>query len=333
MKKDLVSIIVPVYNTELYIKECLDRLVNQTYKNIEVILVDDGSTDNSPKICDEYSEKDSRFKVFHRKNHGPASSRNFGFTKTTGKYIMFCDSDDTYDLDMVKAMVSTIKKYKTDVVRCTFNSVEQYEDISDISDKKYNTHDIDILSRFITSYKHLIGFTTVYIIDRDHMVKLHDKITYMEDLYFVIKLLLNSNSISFVDKKLYTYRYNPTSITKTSTKAISNIESGLFCFSEIEKLLKEKELFTDELKIRMNSMLCLLLYTKLCRIDNKIFKEHKNEILNILNREDFISTYANSNKNEMSFVLRIVRWLIIHKHFNMMFRVIWFKEGIKKFIK
>ncbi len=328
MNKDLVSIIVPVYNTEKYINECLDALRNQSYKNIEVILVDDGSTDNSAKICYEYVEKDSRFKVFHRTNHG-AAARNFGFSQTTGKYIMFCDSDDTYELDMVKTMVSAIKKNKSDIVRCTFNSVEQHEDISDISDKKYSSCDIDIFSRLITSYKHMIGFTTVYIIERDYVVKFNDKISYMEDLYFSMKVLLNSNSISFIDKKLYNYRYNPTSITKTSNKAISNIESGLLCYSEIKKMLIKKELLSDELNIKMNSMLCILLYTKLCLIDKKIYKEHKNEILDLLNREDFVSTYSNSNKKEMSVSLKIVRWMIIHKQFKMMFNFIWFKNDIK----
>lgn len=332
MKKDLVSIIVPVYNTEKYLEECLVALKNQTYNNIEVILVDDGSTDNSVEICDIFCKDDNRFKVFHRKNHGASATRNFGIEKTTGKYIMFCDSDDTYDLNMVSTMVETIKKHNTDIARCTFNSNTHIEDISDLDDKKFNSHDIDILSRFVTNRKHLTGFTVLFIVKKDYIVKLHDKITYMEDLHFVTKLLLNANSVSFVNKKLYTYRPNPTSITRNSSKAISNISSGLLCFSELKKMINDNKLLTKDFEKEMNSMLCLLLYSKLVLIDRKIYKDNKNEILTIINSEDFISAFSNSDKKEMSFILIIVRWLIIHKQFNMMFRIIWFKNSIKSIL-
>ncbi len=91
---DKISIIVPVYNVEKYLKECIESILSQTYKNIEIILIDDGSTDNSGKICDEYLKKDSRVKVIHKENGGLSDARNTGIEIASGKYIGFVDSDD-----------------------------------------------------------------------------------------------------------------------------------------------------------------------------------------------------------------------------------------------
>lgn len=100
-KSDLISVIVPVYNVEKYLKKCLDSIVNQTYKNLEIIIVDDGSTDNSGLICDEYSKNDSRIKVIHKKNGGLSDARNVGLDNANGKYISFIDSDDYIEENMI----------------------------------------------------------------------------------------------------------------------------------------------------------------------------------------------------------------------------------------
>ena len=92
--EDIISIIVPIYNTRRYIDKCVESIVNQTYKNIEIILVDDGSTDGSDKKCDEWKEKDKRIKVIHKENEGASSARNVGIENAKGKYIAFIDSDD-----------------------------------------------------------------------------------------------------------------------------------------------------------------------------------------------------------------------------------------------
>lgn len=98
---DLVSIIVPVYNAEKYLNKCLDSIVNQTYSNLEIILINDGSTDNSLSICNDYTNKDGRIIVIDKHNTGAADSRNEGLKKATGKYIMFVDSDDFIDLNII----------------------------------------------------------------------------------------------------------------------------------------------------------------------------------------------------------------------------------------
>ena len=105
----MVSIIVPVYNVEKYIEECIDSLINQTYKDIEVILVDDGSTDASGEICDRYAQKDSRVKVYHNENDGPSKARNFGLDKATGEFVTFVDSDDWIESEAIELLISVIE--------------------------------------------------------------------------------------------------------------------------------------------------------------------------------------------------------------------------------
>jgi len=94
--RPLVSVIVPIYNSEKYVHECVDSVIRQTYDNIEILLIDDGSTDNSGKICDEYAASDSRIRVFHQSNHGLSYSRNVGLHENRGDYVAFIDSDDSY---------------------------------------------------------------------------------------------------------------------------------------------------------------------------------------------------------------------------------------------
>ena len=111
----LVSVIVPVYNVEKYLEECCDSILNQTYKNLEIILIDDGSDDNSPKICDSYKEKDSRVKVIHQKNSGVSSARNNGIKNSCGDFIIFADSDDKLEKNMCEKAVEALSQ-NTDAV-------------------------------------------------------------------------------------------------------------------------------------------------------------------------------------------------------------------------
>lgn len=119
MKKKLISVIVPVYNVEDYINKCIHSLVNQTYRSLEIILVDDGSTDSSGKICDMWSKKDKRIIVKHKKNGGVSSARNEGIKIATGDYIAFVDSDDYVDKDMYDFLVLNLEKNAADVSICS----------------------------------------------------------------------------------------------------------------------------------------------------------------------------------------------------------------------
>lgn len=105
---DVISVIVPIYNTEKYLAKCLDSLINQTFQRLEIILIDDGSTDNSGQICDEYAVKDDRIKVIHKTNGGVSSARNAGLDVVTGSYIAFVDPDDYIDSDMYEVLYKVV---------------------------------------------------------------------------------------------------------------------------------------------------------------------------------------------------------------------------------
>lgn len=142
MKK--VTIIVPVYNVQDYLNRCIDSLTNQTYKNIEIFLVDDGSTDNSGAICDNYKKNDKRIKVIHKKNGGQSDARNCALDKMTGDYVAFVDSDDYVDNDYIEYMMSLITNDDSDVAICSYKAIyENGSIISQANGNKYilNAHD------------------------------------------------------------------------------------------------------------------------------------------------------------------------------------------------
>lgn len=118
--KPLVSVIVPVYNVEKYLNKCIESLTNQSYENIEILLIDDGSTDNSGKICDEYASADSRIRVIHKINGGVADARNLGIQKMNGEYFGFIDGDDTVHQDYIKRLYEIINEYDADISMCAY---------------------------------------------------------------------------------------------------------------------------------------------------------------------------------------------------------------------
>ena len=117
---ELVSMIIPVFGVEVYLGECLETVLNQTYKNLEIILIDDESQDRCPEICDQYAQKDERIKVIHQKNGGAANARNHGLDMATGEYICFIDSDDKIEKNYVEKLLGAIKENKAEVVVCSF---------------------------------------------------------------------------------------------------------------------------------------------------------------------------------------------------------------------
>ena len=122
MNQPKVSVIIPVYNTEKYLRECLDSVVNQTLRDIEIICVDDGSTDASPEILRKYAEKDSRVQVFTQEKSNAGAARNVGLSKAAGEYLAFLDSDDYYELSMLEHMLACAQERAADVVVCRYHT-------------------------------------------------------------------------------------------------------------------------------------------------------------------------------------------------------------------
>ena len=118
-----ISVIVPIYNTERYLSECIDSIIRQTYRNLEIILVDDGSTDKSFTICNNYAMLDERIQVVHQANQGVSAARNNGLSRASGDLISFVDSDDTLDDDMYELLVRVIEEYNADIVHCGYKHI------------------------------------------------------------------------------------------------------------------------------------------------------------------------------------------------------------------
>ena len=129
MENQLISIIVPIYNVEKYLKQCIESIISQTYRNIEIILVDDGSPDNCGKICDEYSQKDKRIIVLHKENGGLSDARNKGIDIAKGDYLTFVDSDDFVNIDYIEKLYNSIKFNNTKLAQCGISKVDENNEI------------------------------------------------------------------------------------------------------------------------------------------------------------------------------------------------------------
>lgn len=125
---ELVSIIVPVYKVEQYLSRCVDSILQQSYSNLEIILVDDGSPDSCGMICDEYQKKDSRVQVIHKSNGGLSDARNYGIEAAQGKYLAFVDSDDWLDFDMIDILYRVLTSQDADIAECSYRNL--YADLS-----------------------------------------------------------------------------------------------------------------------------------------------------------------------------------------------------------
>ena len=332
MKNELVSIIVPIYNTKKYLKDSLDAIKNQTYKNIEVILVDDGSTDGSSEICDKFVKEDNRFKVFHNINHGLPYSRNFAVKKATGKYVMFCDSDDLYDVTIVEKMYNHIKNNNVDLVRCSYQSDIYTDHVEDLADKVV-TVDEKLISRFLTIKNNIPCYLWILIMKKEIIEDIDVSLSFLEDTSFMLKMLMNAKTMYFTDEKLYYYRTNMDSITKNPKNVLKNVKSAYSCFKSIDDLLISKKLLSDKLKFEKNTDLIQLVFLKINMIDNKYYCQNKNEILKVLNDEYFRCALKDSSYKDLMPQAKIFRFFAKHKMYGMFFKYNSFKKCVKKIIK
>ena len=208
-----ISIIVPIYKVEPYLRECLDSLVNQTYRNLEIILVDDGSPDNCGIICDEYATQDSRVIVIHKENGGVSSARNAGLAVATGEWIGFVDADDWVDPDMFEYLLSLTQKHNADAAQCGFTLEEHSGGIEMFCARK-ETCLSGSAEQYAAGDWPQIGNSTC---NKLYYAKLLSQISYDpecpmgEDLLFNLYYLLKSTRFVLGDKTKYHYRQHSAS--------------------------------------------------------------------------------------------------------------------------
>lgn len=239
----LVSVIIPVYNVQTYLREALDSVLCQTYTNLEIIIIDDGSTDNCGGICDEYARKDSRILVIHQNNRGLSAARNTGLENANGKVIAFLDSDDSYCPDYINEMIAEMIYKKSDIVVCKYTTHKTVDILSQTGNEK--------LEPSIMQGKYNRKSALRALADRGINVGVWNKIYkhelwsdirfpeghVSEDLDTTYKLFDRCNSVVVLDKPLYMYRIRPGSIT--FTYSYKNINDRIIASSHFDLFIEE----------------------------------------------------------------------------------------------
>ncbi len=207
---DKISVIVPVYNVEKYLDKCVESIVNQTYKNLEIILVDDGSTDNCPEICDEWAKKDNRIKVIHKPNGGLSSARNAGMDSMTGSYIQFVDSDDYIKSNMIEVMYGNIIKGDYDVCVCNYSFIDESDNVISATDfKKSILKGDEIMPNFLktTVFNSWNAWTKMYkysVVEK-YNLRYDETIKWGEDYPFNYLYFKSIDKMIAIDDVLYNY--------------------------------------------------------------------------------------------------------------------------------
>ncbi len=239
LQKPLISIIIPVYNCEKYIRECLDSVLAQTYTHWEAILVDDGSPDRAGAICDEYAAKDKRFRVIHQENRGVVSTRNRAIATATGDFLAFVDSDDTIEPTMLEEMLTLAEKENLDIVHCNIKIIFTEKEVKvNVAKAENGAQAIGML----LSNK-LDGWLANKLIRKKFWDKCNittdEKGVIMEDAYISIQLYAHNPQINNIESYLYNYNHISTSAATGADviiKAQRNIDN-------IYRWLKEKGLW------------------------------------------------------------------------------------------
>ncbi|MFR5876150.1 MAG: glycosyltransferase family 2 protein [Eubacterium sp.] len=205
----LISVIVPVYNVEKYLDECVESIVNQTYKNLEIILVDDGSTDNSYQMCNKWAEKDGRIKVIHKKNGGTSSAKNCAIGIAQGDYVGFIDSDDFIDNDMFELLLNNALEYSAEISRCSYRFFEngKFVDSNEINDEiKIYTSEQIIDDLKYSGNLRSIACNKLFLKKAIVNVRFNENLYSGEDTVFVYQAYKNVNKVVCRDIAKYTYR-------------------------------------------------------------------------------------------------------------------------------
>ena len=302
MPLDKLSIIVPVYNVEKYIEKCIQSLLNQTYKNIQIILIDDGSTDSSGKICDRYAEKDSRIKVIHKENGGLSSARNAGICVADGDYITFVDGDDFVHQETYELLMKKITESQATIIKMAFNRVNENESLS-------SEHaNFDCTIRKIRNEEYIQGICTYKascsFCDKVFKKEAFDNYKFTqgknnEDLLLLMTMLLREKyDIYEVDFKGYNYLIRSDSIT--TTKFGKTITDTVYNCLELQELSnKERPEFSNVIReLLLYQIRTFLILMPKEYITDK--NEHYILVYNLLKEnKHYIKTAFFSNKDKI----------------------------------
>lgn len=218
MRNNLVSIIIPVYNVQDYLQKSLDSIVHQTHDRLDVILIDDGSTDRSGEICDEYARQDMRFRVIHQQNAGAANAKNAGLELAKGEYIAFIDSDDWAEPDWIQQMLDEALSHDADVAECGFwmeyvGGAETAAAAKTLGFGIWNTE--DYLRAYPTAWQCALFWNKLFKASLLKEIRFHKERRCIDDEFFTYKAITKANKVVRIDRELYHYRQRRSSVTQS----------------------------------------------------------------------------------------------------------------------
>lgn len=308
----LITVIVPVYNVAKYLSRCLDSLLNQTYSDFELILVDDGSKDSSLDICNDYALRDCRIKVMHKRNGGVSTARNVGINVAQGKWICFVDSDDYVTPNYLKLMIENAQGWKNDKVYMVLTGMQSKIWHKKLPTSLISSHDVP---EFIASNIPLGPYCKLFLttILNEHGIRFKKEISNGEDFIFVCEYLKYTDGISCFDSAEYIYEIHPQSVSKKHLSFEENLKNYLSMrkawldLVELSQtnLNKNYLLWHSGVQIRFSYLLTGLFYKSIT------IKEQKVKLLSI--RSDIKDFSENSEAKGIR--CRFARFLLKHELF------------------
>ena len=318
----ILTFSIAAYNVEKYLNKCIESIVNQTYENIEIILIDDGSNDNSGIICDEYAKKDNRIIVVHKENGGVSSARNKGLKIAKGEWISFVDADDWIEQTFCQTLLNKVTQEQADIALCGYNR------ITDNRIEKINANNQEV---FLNSNEYLVkslnpqtgfGFCHMKLIKKEVLksISFNERIEVGEDALFNIQLSTYIKKAVFLKQPLYNYRINNQSVVKRYDENYAN--KYLKSMKIIEEYIWQEynEENEENIEIKQNyynfvAYHIMLIIVNYCyHPDNKMCNaQRKNMLKEVINNDLFIIGLKKSNYNNISLTRKITLYTLKHK--------------------
>ena len=311
-----ISVIVPIYNTEKYLHKCIDSILNQTFKDLEVILVDDGSTDSSGAICDEYAKKDERVVVIHKENGGQATARNIGLDIAKGEYISFIDSDDYIENDMYESMLDAIERTGADVAMCGKLLVsEDYKFTQNrfVLNDEVVWESNEVKRRFLLS--DCIGSSPCDKLMKKELFQENDPVRFpkgyiCEDLVPIFKMLCKTKKLVHVGKGYYNYYQRKNSTSRGDV--LQEKTYGMLYYPAQIKDIVNKEY--AELYFEADYYYAVRLGHFLTRLSSKHNKrEYKRYRKEYLTYKKNIKTYGNKYEKRLYLLIKLNLYFFLRK--------------------
>ena len=319
----LISVIVPVYNVEKYLNRCIDSILNQTFKQIEIILVNDGSTDNSPTICDEYCERYENIIVIHKENNRVAAARNDGIKIATGKYISLVDSDDWIEPNMLEEMYNKAEEFQTDITMCDFKKAgieSEYTVSQPIREGYYDRNMIEtelfpclIMFENIEFPPTISNWTCLFrrefLIENDLFYD--EDVHYCEDSIFGSKAMYNANGFYYMKNKyFYNYFYNPNSTTSTCN--MKKWDSYLIINERLKEYFEDSK-FDFSRQIKINMLYFTLNFLGEIKNADLVLEEKRKKCYEIFNDEHVEQIFKGFKLPNVNYKLKLILLLIKYR--------------------